>query len=191
MPSRPTTPAAGQSTGVLRSSSVGRSRPGSIHPLEAFPKLESEESWVQKYGQASLSLENKASVARDHMANERTFLAWLRTSLSFISIGIGVTQLFRLEDKATKVNINNHVIDLNDDILAKGKSIVKYGKPLGSVFLVLGILTLLMGFVRFFQVQHMLTKNFYPASRLSIFALVLAILVVVLITFVMVIQTTV
>jgi uncharacterized membrane protein YidH (DUF202 family) len=48
----------------------------------------------EKYG--SVSLENKGSVARDHLALERTFLAWLRTSLAFASIGIAVTQLFRL-----------------------------------------------------------------------------------------------
>lgn len=37
---------------------------------------------------------------------ERTFLAWLRTSLSFASIGIAVTQLFRL-NSATASKSNN------------------------------------------------------------------------------------
>ncbi|OJD13970.1 hypothetical protein AJ78_05630 [Emergomyces pasteurianus Ep9510] len=57
---------------------------------------------VDKYG--SIELENKGSVARDHLALERTFLAWLRTSLAFASIGIAVTQLFRLNSTITESN---------------------------------------------------------------------------------------
>lgn len=37
---------------------------------------------------------------------ERTFLAWLRTSLSFASIGIAVTQLFRLNSAAVSESSN-------------------------------------------------------------------------------------
>jgi len=64
---------------------------------------------AEKYG--SVTLENKGSVARDHLALERTFLAWLRTSLAFASIGIAITQLFRLntslQDK-TRTNRSYH-----------------------------------------------------------------------------------
>lgn len=82
---------------------------GSTAASEAQPKVstsskppkddtEPSTSWwhalTEKYG--PVSLENKGSVARDHLALERTFLAWLRTSLAFASIGIAVTQLFRL-----------------------------------------------------------------------------------------------
>ena len=37
----------------------------------------------------SLTLRNTGSVARDHLASERTFLAYVRTSLSFASAGVG------------------------------------------------------------------------------------------------------
>lgn len=41
----------------------------------------------------SLTLKNTGSVARDHLASERTFLAYVRTSLSFASAGVGTSVL--------------------------------------------------------------------------------------------------
>jgi uncharacterized membrane protein YidH (DUF202 family) len=34
-------------------------------------------------------LKNTGSVARDHLASERTFLAWMRTSVSLAMAGVG------------------------------------------------------------------------------------------------------
>jgi hypothetical protein len=39
----------------------------------------------------SLVLENKGNVARDHLASERTYLAYVRTSLACASAGVGET----------------------------------------------------------------------------------------------------
>ena len=36
---------------------------------------------------------NQGSTARDHLANERTFLAWVRTALGFIGLGVFVAKL--------------------------------------------------------------------------------------------------
>lgn len=128
---------------------------------------------------------NQNSVLTNQMANERTFLAWLRTSLSFITIGIGITQLFRLEDKSSKAQINRFVIELDND----SHVITEYGRPLGCLFIVLGILTLLFGVVRYFKVQHMLVKSYYPATRISVLILISLLLIVVISTFVMVIKS--
>lgn len=38
---------------------------------------------------ASLILQNKGNVARDHLASERTYLAYVRTSLACASAGVG------------------------------------------------------------------------------------------------------
>ncbi|KFY40752.1 hypothetical protein V494_03327 [Pseudogymnoascus sp. VKM F-4513 (FW-928)] len=107
---------------------------------------EREESWwkrqLEKYG--SLELENKGSVARDHLALERTFLAWLRTSLAFASIGIAITQLFRLNTTISP---------------AEGSE----PEPTASA-----IHFRSLGFHRYFEAQHWVTKGKFPASRGSI-----------------------
>ncbi len=35
-----------------------------------------------------MDIENRGSTARDHLANERTFLAWVRTALGLVGLGV-------------------------------------------------------------------------------------------------------
>jgi putative membrane protein len=44
--------------------------------------------------------ENTGSYARDHLANERTFLAWLRTALAFMGLGVLVAKFLEATELA-------------------------------------------------------------------------------------------
>lgn len=107
---------------------------------------------------------------------ERTFLAWLRTSLAFASIGVAVTQLFRL---------NTTISDGNKD--SENATLRRLGKPLGSAFLGISILTLLLGARRYFHGQEWVIKGKFPASRGTIILIALVALAIMLVSLVVVI----
>ncbi|KAI8356763.1 hypothetical protein EDC96DRAFT_597228 [Choanephora cucurbitarum] len=87
----------------------------------------------------SITLENKGNTARDHLANERTYLAWFRTSLTLVTLGIGIVQVYHTPTASHK----------------------KLGKALGLVFMMASILFLYFGNVRYFHAQHALQHGMF------------------------------
>jgi len=59
----------------------------------------------------TLTLENSGSVARDHLASERTFLAYMRTSLAFASAGVGEPCFFDLFHCFMRLGISTPVVE--------------------------------------------------------------------------------
>jgi len=68
-----------------------------------------------------------------------------------------VTQLFRLN-----VSINQ------DQPTGSQLRLRHIGRPLGATFLAVGIITLIIGFRRYFESQHYVIQGKFPASRGSI-----------------------
>lgn len=71
---------------------------------------------------------------------ERTFLAWLRTSLAFASIGVAVTQLFRLNTSLQNAEkeVDTSSLSMFELLLSNAEPQQKLrhvGKPLGATFL--------------------------------------------------------
>lgn len=108
---------------------------------------------------------------------ERTFLAWLRTSLAFASIGVAITQLFRL---------NTSIADSPSDS-ASQHTLRHLGKPLGAVFLGISILILFLGYHRYFQAQKYIILGKFPASRGTVILVSLVALVLMVISLVVVV----
>lgn len=44
-------------------------------------------------------VKNAGSCARDHLANERTFLAWARTGLGYVGAGTGIFSAYHIVDR--------------------------------------------------------------------------------------------
>jgi uncharacterized membrane protein YidH (DUF202 family) len=109
----------------------------------------------------------------------------MRTSLAFASIGIAVTQLFRLNSTNQNTTPNAYNINptgANPAILppnlaydsasfhasSASSRLRSVGKPLGSTFIGVSILILIVGFHRYFESQYWIIRGKFPASRGSV-----------------------
>ncbi|KAF9497708.1 hypothetical protein BDN71DRAFT_1387267 [Pleurotus eryngii] len=120
-------------------------------------------------------LENSGSVARDHLASERTFLAYVRTSLAIASTGVALIQLFKLALNTDGPSLPSPV--------PIGRSLRQFAVPLGATMLVFGFVVLSVGTIRYFTIQKALTKGMFPIARFIMTGIAIALGIVIIIVF--------
>jgi putative membrane protein len=112
------------------------------------------------------TVENKESAKgrnrRVHMANERTFLAWIRTSIGIMAFGF-VVEKFTLFMKQISIFLEKSTIE---NTLPPS-----HGYPA-----IIGIFLVLLAFVRYKKVEKQIESDTYQPSSLLDILLTLAIL---------------
>ncbi|MBE9180296.1 DUF202 domain-containing protein [Oculatella sp. LEGE 06141] len=101
---------------------------------------------------------NFPSRVRDHLANERTYLAWMRTAIALMGFGVVIARLRYI---------------LSPDTPGTG-----YGLALGLLFASIGLLTVLLSTYHYFSIRDAIdTHQYQPAGRwVVLFSLVIALL---------------
>ena len=104
--------------------------------------------------------------AREHLANERTLLAWIRTSIGIMAFGFVVVK-FSLFIKQISL------------LLGKDHSLPQqhgYSSIIGIILVAVGAVVLLLAYLKFKKTEKQLNdENFVPSSKL-VFALTIIIL---------------
>lgn len=102
--------------------------------------------------------------AREHLANERTFLAWIRTSLGLMAFGF-VVEKFALFIKELGVLVGNKVE------LPQG-----YSSLFGPVVVAAGALIALLAYIKYKKVEKQIERGRFSSSSILNAALTLVIL---------------
>ncbi|KAK9242736.1 hypothetical protein V1506DRAFT_50048 [Lipomyces tetrasporus] len=134
-----------------------------------WPLLVRYEKWSTLFrSMPNMLLENKGPVARDHLANERNYLAWTRTSLSFATVGLAVTASFR---------------GYRDVVLI-------FGKAVGALFMILAIGLMIIGTYRYYVTAIWLQRGKFPPSRASILSVTIVACLLISLAFILILINT-
>jgi putative membrane protein len=103
----------------------------------------------------------------DHLANERTFLAWIRTSVAIMGFGFVVVKF------ALFIKQISFVITDKRAILPKGHS-----NEIGILLVILGAFIALYAYVRYSITEKQLINKAYKPSSVPALILTIAIVII-------------
>jgi putative membrane protein len=94
----------------------------------------------------------------DYLANERTFLAWIRTSIALMGFGFVIVK-FALFIKQISYVVGGKVV-----VPGKG-----YSAVIGIVMVALGAVMTTLAYIRYRHIEKQLAENsYYPSRWLSV-----------------------
>lgn len=106
--------------------------------------------------------DNSLSNLRDHMANERTFLSWVRTSIAIMAFGFVVEKFsIFLKQIALVINLNVPNLPKITHPFFHG-----YSKIFGIILVVVGALIPLVAFFKYKKTEQQINLNNYQPTIL-------------------------
>ncbi|MBN1338475.1 MAG: DUF202 domain-containing protein [Bacteroidales bacterium] len=100
---------------------------------------------------------NSIERSREHLANERTFLSWIRTSIAFMGFGFVIVK-FSLFLKQITPLIDTTLIP------SKGHSAI-----VGVIMVAIGVVITILAFLQYKRIENQLkADSFVSGSRLSL-----------------------
>jgi putative membrane protein len=124
-----------------------------------------EQNSISDPGQQAERAKRKLISSRvtDHLANERTFLAWVRTALTIMIFGFAVE----------RVGLALREINLKSSYLPT--SSIHYATLVGVALVFLGVVVLIFALINFLSIRSAIdSKEFHPQANFSIILTVLA-----------------
>lgn len=103
----------------------------------------------------------------DYLANERTFLAWIRTSIAIMGFGFVVVKF--------SMFVRQIAVMLDGPALPQPKG---YSATIGIILVGLGALTSILAFLNYRKVKRQIDNNSYSSSVVLIISLTLSIIVI-------------
>ena len=105
---------------------------------------------------------NAFDKSREHLANERTFLSWIRTSIALMGFGFVIVK-FTLFLKEISL-----LVDANG-MPSKG-----YSAMIGVIMVALGVILSILAFLQYKKHERQLKNNaFHSTSLLSLFMMLI------------------
>src|SRR5213595_2417584 len=109
---------------------------------------------------------NTSKKVTDHLANQRTFLAWIRTGLATITFGFVVERFgLLLRELGFKIGLT--------EVLP-----IHYSSFFGVSLTLLGVIMMIVALVEFLQIRRSIdSERFHPPAAFSIILTILAALI--------------